>query len=284
MGIGSPLVYVTTPKAGTHAFRPVFRNIISWFGYEEVALPSANSRRPFITAMEALGENIDLMRNAIDNATVAISPLLNSFECVEIHDYVSPEAIRKHNSIQCIYLIRDPRDLYVSMAHYEKKMSSGEAGFGSRPVEEILSDLLKGRIALTNMKDSILVLPAIRRLAENFCSAKCLTNVFAIKYEDIRLDARNTYIDLMKWLGFDALPQYGQFVENGPLESILEMYSFENQVKELGTLRVGNTTNTLRKGSPGDWKNYFTPELKEEVKELIGKELIELGYEKNYDW
>jgi len=40
----------------------------------------------------------------------------------------------------------------------------------------------------------------------------------------------------------------------------------------------------FRKGITGDWKNHFTPEIKETYKRLIGDFLIEFGYEKNYAW
>lgn len=40
----------------------------------------------------------------------------------------------------------------------------------------------------------------------------------------------------------------------------------------------------FRKGVAGDWKNYFTSELKETYKELIGDFLIEFGYEQDHSW
>jgi hypothetical protein len=39
-----------------------------------------------------------------------------------------------------------------------------------------------------------------------------------------------------------------------------------------------------RKGIVGDWRNYFTEELKVQFKALYGNVLIETGYEKNLDW
>jgi hypothetical protein len=41
---------------------------------------------------------------------------------------------------------------------------------------------------------------------------------------------------------------------------------------------------TFRKGQIGDWKNYFTPELKVAFKEIFGNELIYLGYEPDLNW
>jgi hypothetical protein len=88
----------------------------------------------------------------------------------------------------------------------------------------------------------------------------------------------------MAWLGFDSLPEYRTFIESGLFRRLVEEYSYETQVRKRGTFKRRQASNTLRKGSPGEWKDYFTPEIKEKVKELIGDELIELGYEENYDW
>lgn len=41
---------------------------------------------------------------------------------------------------------------------------------------------------------------------------------------------------------------------------------------------------TFNKGQVGRWKQYFNEANKKIFKELLGNELIELGYEKDYDW
>lgn len=40
----------------------------------------------------------------------------------------------------------------------------------------------------------------------------------------------------------------------------------------------------LRKGTPGDWRNHFTPRVTEMFKERFGEVLIRTGYEKDNDW
>lgn len=40
----------------------------------------------------------------------------------------------------------------------------------------------------------------------------------------------------------------------------------------------------FRKGVPGDWRNYFTPAVKEEFKKRFGQTLIVTGYEKDLNW
>ena len=45
-----------------------------------------------------------------------------------------------------------------------------------------------------------------------------------------------------------------------------------------------NNNSFLRKGIVGDWKNYFNKESKKVFKEYAGRELIKLGYEKDFKW
>lgn len=66
------------------------------------------------------------------------------------------------------------------------------------------------------------------------------------------------------------------------LKTVLERHSFERKARrEKGT---ENQKSHYRKGVIGDWKNYFTPELKEEFKKRYGQLLVELSYEKDDTW
>ncbi|MGB2500311.1 MAG: sulfotransferase domain-containing protein [Mariniblastus sp.] len=55
-----------------------------------------------------------------------------------------------------------------------------------------------------------------------------------------------------------------------------------------GNLKAGfkkeRPSEFLRKGSIGDWTNYFTEQNKEIFKEYAGKQLIQYGYETSFDW
>ena len=43
-------------------------------------------------------------------------------------------------------------------------------------------------------------------------------------------------------------------------------------------------STTFRRGQIGDWQNWFTVKHKRVFKDLVGKSLIEFGYETEYDW
>ena len=41
---------------------------------------------------------------------------------------------------------------------------------------------------------------------------------------------------------------------------------------------------TFRQGKMGAWKSHFTKEQKDTFKKVAGQLLIDLGYERNFDW
>jgi hypothetical protein len=43
-------------------------------------------------------------------------------------------------------------------------------------------------------------------------------------------------------------------------------------------------SHTFRRGTPGDWRSYFSKEHVMSFKELAGPLLIDLGYEKDLNW
>jgi lipopolysaccharide transport system ATP-binding protein len=45
-----------------------------------------------------------------------------------------------------------------------------------------------------------------------------------------------------------------------------------------------DATKHHRKGIAGDWRNYFTPEVKQIFKERLGEALVAAGYEKGLEW
>jgi len=54
-------------------------------------------------------------------------------------------------------------------------------------------------------------------------------------------------------------------------------------VKVLHNINPQNS-HTFRTGKSGNWKTVFTERQKDLFKEIAGDLLIELGYEKDYNW
>ena len=66
------------------------------------------------------------------------------------------------------------------------------------------------------------------------------------------------------------------------IKDILSNNSFE---KKTGRIKGQVDQNHhLRSGLPGDWKNYFSSNLKQEFKKKFGNTLISTGYEMDLSW
>jgi hypothetical protein len=67
------------------------------------------------------------------------------------------------------------------------------------------------------------------------------------------------------------------------LQRILDAHRFDRLTggREKGE---ENVHSHYRKGTPGDWRNHFTPALAARFKEKWGDLLVRLGYEPNLDW
>lgn len=67
------------------------------------------------------------------------------------------------------------------------------------------------------------------------------------------------------------------------LRCIVDRHSFEHKAHGR---RPGQTDSRhhYRRGVPGDWRNYFTPHVKNAFKERYGEIVIQLGYEKSQEW
>jgi hypothetical protein len=74
----------------------------------------------------------------------------------------------------------------------------------------------------------------------------------------------------------------GKEVDVKFLENVVSNFSFENQSKR----KPGDedSSSFLRKGKPGDWKSKFSKEAAIVFNEYAGRELIQLGYEKDSSW
>lgn len=67
------------------------------------------------------------------------------------------------------------------------------------------------------------------------------------------------------------------------VSQVVEIYCFE---KSSGGKKHGQEgkNSFFRKGISGDWRNYFTPELKDTYKDIFGNYLVDYGYEKYNNW
>lgn len=105
---------------------------------------------------------------------------------------------------------------------------------------------------------------------------KCLKEEpdMVIKYEDLSRKTKETLKGIFYKLGAD--------VGDNVIKSAIDSFSFKKLAgRDKG---VEDNKSFFRKGIIGDWKNKFSEKDKRSFKEIAGYLLIELGYEKNFDW
>lgn len=96
-----------------------------------------------------------------------------------------------------------------------------------------------------------------------------------LRYEDLLDDTEGEFRRVAAHFGLDASPPM--------IEHIVAEHRFETMSdgRSRGQQDEGSF---VRKGVSGDWKNYYTADLKELYKKTAGKVLIEFGYESNLKW
>ncbi len=163
-------------------------------------------------------------------------------------------------------IIRDLRDTMIS-AYFSIKESHPPIG-PIRTWRRILRQLSKEDGLLWVMENW---LPGMANIQASWLQA----GERLLRYEDLlRRD--------VEILSHILLTEAGWPIEPAVLERIIVNHRFENIAgRKLGEEDVGSH---LRKGAPGDWRNHFTPLVKERFKLLYGHLLIAVGYERDLDW
>ena len=205
--------------------------------------------------------------------------------------FMSPEFVEEINLIypeaKIIHIVRDGRDVAVSMMHHMWNRSIDQGGVQQLDPEEV-----KRREAyredpqkVLETDEGIFTDNRIRQIAEswNLRVGKSVergpalfgANYTQVRYEDLLEHPHQEVKQLAEFLGTDTSEE--------AIEQAVHSASFETktQGRERGQ---EDPTSFFRKGIAGDWKNYFTERNKEVYKEEAGDLLIRLGYERDNNW
>lgn len=173
-------------------------------------------------------------------------------------------------NVKGLFLLRDPRDLIVSLAHWIKKTNAWPAEVTDLPMKQLISKLIhEARLII-------------------FRTNKTSNTIDALYREDY-----------LPWLKQEAI--YTTYFEKlvGPhgggtkQEQIQEIIAIanhcgksisESEALSIASKSFGVSGGTFREGKIGSWKKHFTPQHKLEFKQIAGQLLIDLGYEKNLSW
>jgi hypothetical protein len=93
--------------------------------------------------------------------------------------------------------------------------------------------------------------------------------VYSVRYESLLSQPETALKGIFRFLGLDDQAE--------TIQQVIEKTAFDKKQSK-------GEKSFFRKGTSGDWKNYFKPSDKSLFKKTAGKLLIDLGYEPNDQW
>lgn len=186
---------------------------------------------------------------------------------VQAHLSHSPEAAALLQSLDYkhVLIIRDPRDVVVSLVRFEMshRYLSRHDYFSSLPDDETrLTAAIQGTGRPGAQDIGERTRDYVRWQSTDCC---------VVRYERLVGSAG----------GGDPAAQRAE------VRRIFEHVGVgrtDDQIAEIADNLYSREARTFRKGAIHDWPNHFTPEHKEMFKTCAGDLLIDMGYERDYDW
>lgn len=175
----------------------------------------------------------------------------------------------RENKFKTIVLIRDPRDVIVSMYYYFGKRHAAKCGLDYELDRDKLIMLYITKWYTTPNPD----IPTgfyLKGDYQAFLDWRKFPNVHFTTYEALVGG---------KGGGNDEI----QKKEIHALANFLTITLADDELIMLADSLYGDTA-TFRSGRIGSWKDHFTPEHVQAFKKYAGDLLIKLGYEKDYNW
>lgn len=197
------------------------------------------------------------------------------------HLHASPGIIKffAHSKVASYFIVRDPRDVVVSHAHYVTDMEPRHIhhlyykdklpDFNSRLSTSIQGINIKDLAAAGMAGEFHRELPDIWVRFKPFLSWLDYPDMLLIHYEDLLVDQEKQLRAIL-----DHAVQHGFETR---LSSQLAVEILQHSINP-------QKSPTFRSGKIGGWKSSFTEEHKRLFKELSGDLLQRLGYESNHDW
>lgn len=194
---------------------------------------------------------------------------------VSTHECISPDLdnILNQKKIKALYIIRDPRDVSVSLHHWIKKTDYHHfhetyIGFSSdlERIEKIITGYEPEKS--DEQKQGIVSIDYhFRRSLSWMDYRRCLT----IRFEDL--------------IGPDGGGEKERQLRLiTSIAGFLDIHLSNKDIQFIGDNIFSDQTATFRKGKIGSWREEYSEEHKVAFKEVAGQLLIDLGYENDFNW
>ena len=200
-----------------------------------------------------------------------------SAEVLEEISVVYPEA-------KVVHIIRDGRDVAVSMIHHMWNYAKSEGGIYDLEAEELEKRHAYRTGSMALLSDSLFTERRLADIASAWSTevGKAIEvgptllgdNYTEVRYEELLERPVEEIRRLLEFLGADSSEEV--------VSECVEKTGFERKyARKRGQ---EDSISRSRKGVAGDWRNVFTEEDKCVFKEVAGGLLIKLGYETDDSW
>lgn len=191
-----------------------------------------------------------------------------------------PRILKSHSQYcpkypKVIYLLRDPRDVMVSLFRWMIKNPTKRRKINSAEFETFAKYFFEGDFKFGRWDNHI--------SQWKINSGKIKNGILFIKYEDLK---KETVSELKKILLFlDRGVNDKLILKSIEAASFNRMKKLEEQQQQISK-KVLPITGKLGFVGEGisDWDNFIKGNIKDSFKKLFGNILIELNYEKNDNW
>jgi sulfotransferase family protein len=197
-----------------------------------------------------------------------------SAEIVEEISTIYPEA-------RVIHIIRDGRDVAVSLMHHMWNNAKNEGGVYDLEPEELEKRYAYRAGTLVPPADSLFTKERLIRIATDWRAevgkateegpALLGSNYTEVRYEDLLERPVEEIRRLIEFLG--AADSSEEVARRCTEKAGFERHTSRKRGQE-------DSSSRYRKGVAGDWRNVFTEEDQRTFMEFAGDMLVELGYEK----
>jgi uncharacterized coiled-coil protein SlyX len=231
---------------------------------------------------------INLTRLAIDYFLAEQLSKTNKRMVGDKTPFVSAEVIEEISTIypeaRVIHIIRDGRDVAVSLIHFMWNHAKNEGGIYDLEPEELEKRHAYREGSLDSPTESLFTKERLTSIATDWSTqvgkvtedgpALLGGNYTEVRYEDLLERPVGEARRLLEFLGADSSEE--------KTRKCVERAGFERKTNRKRGQE--NPSSHFRKGVAGDWKTVFTEEDKRVFKQIAGNLLIELGYEKDNNW
>ncbi len=254
------VTYISIPKCGTHLFRDLLERLYP----NNRSICRKKTAIPPITPQPALFFNPS-------NEEIIYNTQFNTCRNWLTHLIYTDEraALLSDPDIVKFFIYRDPRDQIVSLAYFIKKDQRRWPGAVNLSLEDLITDIIDGGQYTAGFPPT----KNVADLYEAYLPWMACPGVCTVRFENL-VGARGG--------GSDE----AQEAEIRRIAAHLELALSDETVASIAQKLFGSNRagTTFRKGQIGEWKTHFTVHHKKRVKELIGQLLIDLDYEKDFDW